>query len=347
MRIAIDAMGTDHCPAPDVEGAVLAAREFGDPIVLVGDEARIRAELARHSASALPITVAHAAEQVTMEDKPSQVGKGKPDSSMHVGMNLVRDGQADAFVTAGNTGAALSIATLFSLKRIEGVKRPAITAVIRIAGQSVVFVDVGANADARPEWMAQFAIMGRIYAKYALGLSNPRVALLSNGEEEGKGNQLIHDSTDLLKAMDLNYVGNVEPKDLLGGGVDVVVADGFVGNVFIKTLESSTRMLTSLIRQELMGSTLTKIGALLARSAFERVRRQIDPFEIGGAPLLGVNGVVIIAHGRSNAFAIKNAVRQARLAVDGGLIDAIREGVASHDTAVRVAVEQQSAGDGA
>jgi phosphate acyltransferase len=313
MRIALDAMGSDTCPVPDVAGAVIAAREYGDTIILVGDETRVRAELGKHDTAGLSIEVVHAPDAVTMEDKPSTVGKLKPESSMHVGMNLVRDGGADAFVTAGNTGAALSIATLFTLRRIRGVKRPALSA----------------NADCKPDWMLQFAIMARAYARFAFSIDNPRVALLSNGEEEGKGTDLIRESARLLEAADLNFIGNVEPKDLFKGGVDVVVADGFVGNILIKTMEASTSTLIQVIRGELTADLPSKLGALLARPAFRRVRKAIDPFETGGAPLLGVDGVVIIGHGRSNANAIKNAIRQARTAVQGNLIAAIREGVSS------------------
>src|SRR5690606_11611862 len=193
MRIALDAMGSDNCPAPDVEGAVLAAREYGDTILLVGDKAQIDAEIAKHDTSGLDLIVKNASQTITMEDKPATVGKAKPDSSMHVGMTLVKNGEADAFVTAGNTGAALSIATLFTLKRIPGVKRPSLSAIIRLNNMNVIVLDVGANADSKPEWLAQFGVMGKIYAQSALDLANPRIALLSNGEEEGKGNELVHE----------------------------------------------------------------------------------------------------------------------------------------------------------
>lgn len=327
MRIALDAMGSDTYPAPDVEGAVLAAREFGDTIYLVGDETSVRAELAKHDTAGLNLIVVPSTDIIDMTDKPSLVGKAKPNSSMHVGMNLVKNGEADAFVTAGNTGAALSIATLYTLRRIPGIKRPALSAIVRLMNHSIIILDVGANADSKPEWLVQFALMGKLYANAALLLPNPRIGILSNGEEEGKGNQLVNDAADLLRASGLNFIGNVEPKDMLKGNVDVIVTDGFVGNILIKSLEGATRMVVNLLRDELMKSVLTKIGALLSRSAFRRVRKQIDPFEIGGAPLLGVNGVVIIGHGRSNAYAIKNAIRQARLAVDGKLIAAIKDGV--------------------
>lgn len=333
MRIAVDVMGSDNHPVPDVEGAIMAAREFGDSIFLVGDEAQIKKVITKHNIANLRIEIVHASQSIDMTDKPSLVGKEKPQSSMHVGMELVRSDQADAFVTAGNTGAILAIATLFILKRIPGVKRPALASLVRIAeGKTIILLDIGGNADAKPEWMVQFALMGKIYAQNALQLSNPRVALLSNGEEEGKGNILIRESGQLLSTNpSLNFVGNVEPKDMLRGAVDVIVTDGFVGNITIKTLEAMGSALSGLIRQEIQRDAISLVGGLLARPAFGRVYKQIDPFEIGGAPLLGVNGVVIVGHGRSNAFAIKNAIRQARLAVNGRVVQAIQEGLKTSD----------------
>lgn len=329
----MDVMGSDNHPVPDVEGAIMAAREFGDSIFLVGDEAQIKKVITKHNIANLRIEIVHASQSIDMTDKPSLVGKEKPQSSMHVGMELVRSDQADAFVTAGNTGAILAIATLFILKRIPGVKRPALASLVRIAeGKTIILLDIGGNADAKPEWMVQFALMGKIYAQNALQLSNPRVALLSNGEEEGKGNILIRESGQLLSTNpSLNFVGNVEPKDMLRGAVDVIVTDGFVGNITIKTLEAMGSALSGLIRQEIQRDAISLVGGLLARPAFGRVYKQIDPFEIGGAPLLGVNGVVIVGHGRSNAFAIKNAIRQARLAVNGRVVQAIQEGLKTSD----------------
>jgi phosphate acyltransferase len=327
MRIALDAMGSDSFPSPDVGGAILAAHEYGDTILLVGDPVRIEPELAKHQTAGLKLEVIPASEIVTMLDKPSIVGKAKPNSSMHVGMNLIKDGKADAFVTAGNTGAALSIATLFTLRRIPGVKRPALSAFVSLGGHAVILLDVGANADSKAEWLAQFALMGKIYATTTLGLSNPGVGLLSNGEEEGKGNALVHEASALIAALPLNFVGNVEPKDLLKGDADVVVSDGFVGNIMLKSLEAASRVMGNMIREEIMRDTISKVGGLLARNAFRRVYKQVDPFEVGGAPLLGVNGVVIIGHGRSNDKAIKNAIGQARKAVAGNVIQAIATGL--------------------
>jgi glycerol-3-phosphate acyltransferase PlsX len=328
MRIVLDAMGSDHCPQPDVEGAVLAAREYGVDIALVGNSPQIRAELAKYQTSGLTLDVVDAPETVTMDDKPGAVLKSKPKSSMHVGMQLVADGQGDAFVTMGNTGAALSIATLGPLRRIEGVKRPSLCAVIKLPQTTIVVLDVGASADSRPDWLEQFAIMGSVYAERGLGITNPRVALLSNGEEEGKGNELVRQTLPLLQKAPIRFTGNIEPKEMLRGGADVIVADGFVGNVLLKTLEAGTGMVVSTLRDELKRSVLSMIGAALAQAAFGRVRKALDPFEVGGAPLLGVNGVVIIGHGRTNANGVKNGIRQAKQAVEGHLIEQIRAGLA-------------------
>lgn len=327
MRIALDAMGSDDQPVPDVEGGVLAAREFGHTICLVGQRERLQQELGKYDTAGLKLEIVNAEEAVTMTDKPSTVGRAKPRSSMHIGMNLVKNGEADAFVTMGNTGAAHAIATLYTLKRIPGVRRPALSGIYPLGSGYIVMLDLGANADSKPEWLAQFAVMGQIYARNALGLNNPRIGLLSNGEEEGKGNQLIKDAALLLQQMPINYVGNVEPKEVMEGKVDIIVADGFVGNIFVKTFEASTSLIGRLIREEIRSSPFSALGGLLARPAFRRARKRLDTFEVGGAPLLGVKGVVIIGHGRSNAVAIKNAVHQASLAVKGGIIEAIRTGI--------------------
>ena len=330
MRIVVDAMGSDHYPAPDVEGAVAAAREFSDTIILVGDQPRIEVEMARHDTSGLGIEIVHADETIEMTDKPSTVARSKPGSSMHVGMTLVKEGQGDAFVTCGNTGAALAIATLRSLRRIPGVMRPALTTLLTVGDHRWILLDIGANADCKPEWLQQFAFMGSIYAERAMGQKAPRVALLSNGEEEGKGNALIKQATALLAESPLNFVGNIEPKEMITGMADVIVTDGFAGNIAIKTLEAMGDTLFKLIRQELMVDLRSKVGGALSRPAFKRVYRQVDPFEIGGAPLLGVNGVVIIGHGRTNALGVKNAIRQARQAVAGQIIEAIRDGISDY-----------------
>jgi glycerol-3-phosphate acyltransferase PlsX len=320
-------MGTDDYPAPDVEGAVLAAREWGDEILLVGDKARLRPELDKHDTAGLKLELVHASQVIEMTDKPADAARAKKDSSMRVGLNLVRDGQADAFVSAGNTGGLLATATLHSVRRIPGVKRPAITAVLPLASGRVALLDVGANADCKPEYLYQFGVMGSVYVERVLGVENPSVALLSNGEEPGKGSTLVKEAFELFQASDLNFVGNVEGKELISAQADVVVTDGFTGNIALKTIEAVARMLNDLIRDELMSNPLTVLGGLLAKSAFRRVAKRIDPYEVGGAPLLGINGVVIGAHGRSNGWAIRNAIRQARLAVKGDMLNAIKEGI--------------------
>lgn len=330
MRIVVDAMGSDDHPGPDVAGAVQAAREFGDTIILVGDQARIEAELTEQNTAGLSLEIVHAAEAVNMEDKPSQVVKNKPNSSMHVGLSLVKDGQADAFVSAGNTGAILAVAMLrqVGLGRIPGIKRPAL-GVIFPTKHRPMLIDNGANADCRPEYLLQFGLMGSLFVERVLKIENPRVALISNGEEEGKGNTLIKETIPLLAASGLNYVGNIEPKEFMQGAADVGVTDGFTGNLIMKTAESIASYMSGIIRDELMANPISILGGLLTRSAFKRVRAHLNPDEVGGAPLLGVNGVVIIAHGRSNAYAIKQAVGQARRVVENQVVEAITSGIAS------------------
>lgn len=329
MRIALDAMGSDNYPVPDVAGGILAAREFGDTILFVGDEKQIRNELEKENVRGLLLEVVHASEVISMTDKPSLVGKSKPQSSMHIGMNLVKNKLADAFVTVGNTGAAHAIAMLYTLRRLPLVKRPALSGIFKFNAKPMIFLDIGANADSKVEWLVQYAVMGQIYAENALGIKNARVGILSNGEEEGKGNQLIRDTSTLLHKLPIHFTGNVEPKEVLDAKVDVVISDGFTGNILTKTFEASTRYLGSLIREEVKGNILSMLGGALIKPALNRVRKKIDTEEVGGAPLLGVNGVVIIGHGSSNAVAVKNAIYQARLAVNGRVISAIEDGLES------------------
>lgn len=328
MRIVLDAMGSDTHPGPDVAGAVLAAREWPqDQIILVGQADAINGQLRDQDTTGVELQIVDAPEVIEMDEEAAWAAREKQASSMHVGLRLIQDGEADAFVSAGNTGGVLAVATLHTLKRIRGVRRPALAAIVPLPAGRFVTLDIGANADCKPEYLLQFAVMGSIYARAVLGCSKPRVALLSNGEERGKGNQLVKDTTKLLEQSDLAFQGNVEPKEAMAGVADVVVHDGFTGNVFIKTTESTARMLTKLIKDEIKASPITMVGGVLARPAFQRVARRVDPFEIGGGPLLGVNGVVIVAHGRSDARALKNAVGQARRAFRGGVVQAIRDGV--------------------
>lgn len=338
MRIVVDAMGSDNHPGPDVAGAVMAARKFGDPIILVGDAPRIEAELALQNISGLQIDVRHAAEVVGMKDSPSAAARDKRNSSMHVGLALVREGEGDAFVSAGNTGGIMAVATLrqTGLGRIPGVIRPAL-GVIFPTETHPLLIDNGANADCKPEYLLQFGVMGSIYIERMLGIARPRVALISNGEEEGKGNLLIKATIPLLRDSGLNYVGNIEPKEFVKGIAEIGVTDGFTGNVMMKTAEAVAGYMSAKIRENLMAGLRTKIGGLLARPAFDRVRAQLNPDEIGGAPLLGVNGVVIIAHGRSNAYAMQQAIWQARQIAEKQVVRAIAAGIREHAPAVGAA----------
>lgn len=326
MRIVVDAMGSDAHPEPDVAGAVMAAREFGDDIILVGDEGQIRAQLDRQQVSDLSLHVEHASQVIEMTDKPGEASRAKKDSSMHIGLGLVKDGRADAFVSAGNTGGVLAVATLHTLRRIRGIKRPALGVIFPLAGQPLL-IDNGANADVKPEYLLQFAMMGSLYVERVRGVSDPRVALISNGEEEGKGNQLIKESIPLLAESDLNYVGNIEPKEFVQGQADVGVTDGFTGNIIVKTAEAVASYMKQTIGQEIRANPITAFGGLLAKPAFDRIGKRLDPDEVGGAPLLGVNGIVIVAHGRSNAYAIKQAIGQARLAARQDIVGAIQAGL--------------------
>ena len=326
MRIAVDAMGTDMYPVPDVEGSVMAAREFGGEIILVGDSEQIGAVLTNLDAASLPITIEHASQVIKMTDKPSEALRAKSDSSMHRGMLLVKNGKADAFVSAGNTGGILTVATLQTLRRIKGVLRPAL-GVIFPTEERPMLIDHGANADCKPEYLLQFGLMGSLYAERVRGIKAPRVALLSSGEEEGKGNRLIKESIPLFLESKLNFIGNIEPKEFMLGHADVAVTDGFTGNLVMKTAEAVASYMASLIRKELRANLRSTLGGLLARPALRRVGNRLDPNEVGGAPLLGVNGIVIIAHGRSNAYAIKQAIGQARSAAEQGIVEAIREGL--------------------
>src|SRR6202047_2197379 len=310
--IALDAMGSDRAPKPEIEGAIQAARHHGVRVLLVGNESALRAELARYPAAAgLPIEVVHASEVITMEDKAVQAVRAKRDSSIHVGVRLVREGRAVGFVTAGNTGAAMATAKMV-LGGIPGVDRPALAAVFPTAvGTTAILLDVGANVDCKPDNLEQFAVMGEIYFRSMFGNRRPRVGLLSIGEEETKGNELTREAFQLLKRLPLNFVGNVEGRDLYSGEVDVIVTDGFVGNVALKTSEGVVHLVRTTLKETLKTTITRQVGYLLSRSAFSDFKKRLDHTEYGGAPLLGGEGVCFITHGSSNANAIKNAIRVA------------------------------------
>jgi len=305
-------MGSDRAPKPEIEGAIQAARHHDVRVVLVGPEPVLSAELERHPAAAeLPIEVVHASEVITMEDKAAQAVRAKRDSSMRVGLRLVREGKAVGFVSAGNTGAAMATAKLV-LGVLPGVDRPALAAVFPTAvGTAACLLDVGANVDCNPENLVQFAVMGEIYFRSMFGTRRPRVGLLSIGEEETKGNELTRDAFQLLKQLPLNFVGNVEGGDLFSGEVDVIVCDGFVGNIALKICEGLAFQIFGLLRKSINSSLASQVGFLFSRGALKGLKKKIDYAESGGAPLLGVRGVCVIAHGRSNANAVKNAIRVA------------------------------------
>ncbi|MDP2965682.1 MAG: phosphate acyltransferase PlsX [Pelolinea sp.] len=320
MTIILDAMGSDKYPDPEIEGAIAAVKLIDNDIILVGDENLITPKLNSLAPSHPKITVEHAPEVVDMWDKPVESGQKKPNNSMAVGVRLVKEGKGEAFVTAGNTGGAMFNA-LRVLGRIKGVQRPALTAIFPTRKDRCIVVDIGANADCRPEFLQQFAILGSIYAQNVLEKTNPRVGLLSNGEEAGKGNQLVKDSFKLLAESKINFIGNVEPKELFGGDVDVVITDGFTGNILVKSSEAVAMMITDVLKEELMGSFRTKIGALFAKPAFSKMKNLIDPSEIGAAPLLGIDGLVFVGHGRSDAKAIVSSVFLADRAIKSGLMN--------------------------
>jgi glycerol-3-phosphate acyltransferase PlsX len=312
VTIAVDAMGGDKAPAPEVEGAIHAARKYGHRVLLVGDGHAVERELQSHEAiEDLPIEVIHATERITMDDHAAKAARGKKGSSMHVCAHLVSSGKADGFLSAGNTGACMAIAKMV-FGKVPGVDRPALTGVFPThKGTPVVVVDVGANVDCEPEMLQQFGLMGEIYSRLVLKIERPRVGLLSIGEEEHKGNALTRDATPLLKSLALNFVGNVEGRDLFSGQVDVIVCDGFVGNVALKVSEGLSEMIGGMLREALEATVARKIGYALSRSAYKEFKKRVDYAEYGGAPLLGVKGVCIICHGRSDSNAIKNAIRVA------------------------------------
>jgi glycerol-3-phosphate acyltransferase PlsX len=309
--IALDAMGGDHAPRVEVEGAILAARESGVRVLLVGIESEVRAELNRHKHRGLPIEIVHAPEVIMMTDSPSQAFRRKKDSSVHVAARLVRDGQADALVSAGNTGAVMTVAR-FVIGTLPSVDRPALAAAFPNMREKVsVILDVGANVDSKPEHIEQFAVMGEIYFRAIWGVKHPRVALLSIGEEEAKGNELTREAATRLKHSALNFVGNVEGRDVFRGNVDVVVCDGFIGNIALKLSEGLVEHIGSMLKKSIKSSLTSKIGYALSKRAFDDFRKRTDYSETGGAPLLGVRGITVIGHGRSNPNAIKNAIRVA------------------------------------
>ncbi len=326
-RIVLDALGGDRAPQETIKGAVLAAREYGVEVILVGLKDVVEAELAKQSPEAtLSLPVVHASETIEMHEHPAMAVRAKKDSSMAVGLGLVAAGQADGFVTAGNSGAAMA-AALFSLGRIRSVERPALGMAVPTAKGPALMIDIGANTDCKPAYLLQFAQMGAVYYQKVFGVERPAVGLLSTGEEETKGNQLVLETHPLLKKSQLNFIGNIEGKDIPAGCAHVVVCDGFVGNVALKLIEGMALVVFGMIRTEIERNLVSKLGALLARPSLRRVGTRLNYAEYGGAPLLGVNGVCIVAHGRSNAVAIKNAIRVAKQAAEQNIVGTIKEAI--------------------
>lgn len=341
LTIALDAMGGDHAPQAEVEGAILAAKAHHARVVLVGREETVRAELARHpEAAGLPIDVHHASEVITMEDSAARAMKAKRDSSIRVACRLVHEGKAQGVVSAGNTGAAMATSKIV-FGMLPGVERPALASALpTVKGSPVVMVDVGANVDCSPRMLAQFAVMGEVYSRVIFRNPTPRIGILSIGEEEHKGNELTKAATALLKSMPLNFIGNVEGRDIYTGMADVVVCDGFIGNVALKVSEGLVEMVKLLLGEALQANAMRKAGYLLAQGAFADFRKRVDYSEYGGAPLLGVKGVTIISHGRSNANAIKNAIRVAAEFAEGNTNAQIEQEL-THSAASKLALKEQ------
>jgi glycerol-3-phosphate acyltransferase PlsX len=339
LTIAVDAMGGDHAPKSEVEGAIQAAQSGYGRVILVGQESVVRAELRRHPvARELPIEIHHASEFITMDDSAAKAVRLKKDSSIRIACRLVRDGKAQGVVSAGNTGAVMATAKMV-LGMVRGVDRPALAMALPTGtGNPVVVLDVGANVDCSPEMLAQFAVMGEIYSRLIFHTSRPRVGLLSIGEEEHKGNELTRAVSPLLKDLPINYLGNVEGRDIFTGMADVVICDGFVGNVVLKVSEGLVDVFKGMLKESLSASMTRMIGATLSKGAYDEFKKRLDYSEYGGAPLLGTKGVSIICHGRSNANAIKNAVRVAAEFAQGRVNEKIEAEVDGGETVSSVQV---------
>lgn len=330
MRVSLDAMGGDNAPKVEVEGAIEAAREFGVEVILVGDKDKIASEMENHKTKGLPLNIYHASQVVNMNDSPTDSYRQKKDSSLLSAVKLVKEGKADAVVSAGNTGAVMATA-LLELGRIKGVMRPAIAAIFPSTQGKTLLLDVGANTDCKPKHLLQFAIMGSVYFKYIAGIDKPKVALLSVGEEETKGNELIIETIKLLKKTNLNFVGNVEGRDILGDKADVIVCDGFTGNVILKFGESFVSRLFTIFKKEIENTSIfISLGALLISPVLKSIVKRTDYSEYGSAPLLGINAPCFISHGGSNVKAIKNAIKTAADSVSSKVIFHIKEEISRY-----------------
>lgn len=328
IRIALDAMGGDRGLPVNVEGALLAKKEMGHEILLVGDQKMIEQELSHHGAAG-QFLIHHAPTVIGMHEKPAEACRAKKDSSIMQCAEIVSQGKADALISAGNSGATMA-ASLWHLRRLPGVSRPAIAAIFPTLEGNAVLLDVGANVDCKPKHLLQFAIMGSVYSRAVFGIASPRVGLLTIGEEEGKGNELTVQTHPLLQSSGLNYLGHLEGRDLPEGNADVFVCDGFVGNVLLKFGEGLASAVLKLIKNEVRKHPLAIFGRVLLKGAFKELIKKTDPSEFGGAPLLGVNGVALIAHGGSDVKAVKNSVRTAAAFVEKGINRQISDQIHSH-----------------
>ncbi len=334
--IVLDAMGSDNYPDVDVRGAILAAREYELDLILVGDEKQIRAKLAEYAPNeTLPIRVVHAPEMLTMDDKGDElVRKARhkdAKNSMAIGVDLVKNGEADAFVTVGNTGAAM-VTALFRLGRLKGISRPALAPTFPTETGTCLVLDIGANPDCKPQNLVDFALMGSVYVEKLWGVKQPLIGIVSNGEEAGKGSSLVRETYPLLASSGLNFYGNVEGKGVIRGEVDVAVTDGFTGNVMLKTSEAIAKLVIGQIKEAVKnGGFVTKMAGLLLKPAFRKAKEKLDPSDVGAVPLLGVQGLVFIGHGSSDAAAIKNALRAAGEAVKVDLLTSLRDAVETRE----------------
>jgi len=325
MTIVLDAMGSDDRPDPEVQAAVTASNAFNETIILVGNAEELETKLNQIPGDKSRVRIVNAPEALDMSDHIVDA-RAKKQNSMRVGMELVKAGEADAFVTAGNTGMAMYYARK-TFGDIPGLIRPCLGTIFPVKNGHAVVLDIGANAECRPEFLVQFAIMGKVFSQTMLGFANPRIGLLSNGEEEGKGNNLVRETFPLLAESGLNFIGNVEGKELFEGMADVVVTDGFTGNVMLKSTEAVAKLIIDILKEELMSSFRTKLGALLAKPAFGKIQKMLDPAETGAAPLLGINAPVFVGHGRSDARAMVSAIRSAKQAIDNHLLDELRKAI--------------------
>ncbi len=337
MKIVVDAMGGDHAPEAVVEGAVMAASEYNTEIILTGLSETVQTILDRlDPVHKLPVQVVHADEVVEMHDLPGKVLRSKRKSSMKIGLDLLKEGTASAFVSAGNTGAVLAYSTVI-LRPLKGVDRPAIAIQLPTLKGNAILLDAGANVDCKTSQLFQFGIMGHVFAEYILGKENPRVGLLSIGEEDGKGNEIVREVFQMLKASHINFIGNIEGKEVYRGNADVIVCDGFTGNIALKISESLAEMIGTNLKRMFQNNWASKLGYLLLKPQLDQFKKKVDYSETGGAPLLGVNGVVIIAHGNSSPKAIKNAINRARELCEKNINEHIREDIESNLTDVEAA----------